>query len=123
MPPRLLPLRGATPDNHRIRALVVAGARLHRLSPLGLGLTTNRCLALAAAVRMVARVHRRAADRWAPPTMPVPTRFSDHDILVIDVAHLSQSRHAVEVNKPYLSRWHTNLRVIVRLRHQLRRRP
>ena len=50
------------------------------------GWRTNRCLALAAAVRMVTRVHRRRRGLRAPPTMPVPTRFSDHDILVIDVA-------------------------------------
>src|SRR4051794_8878917 len=37
MPPRLLPLRGAAPDNHRVCALVVAGTRLNRLSPLSLG--------------------------------------------------------------------------------------
>ena len=50
MPPRLLSLRGAAPDNHRIRPLVVARPRLHRLSPFGFRLTTDRSLALAAAI-------------------------------------------------------------------------
>src|SRR4051794_22251075 len=122
MPPRLLPLRGATSDNHRVRALVIAGARLHRLSPFGLGLASDGGLALTAAMRMVARVHRRPADGWTPPTMPVPTRFSDHDILVIDVADLSQGRTAVEVNEPYFSRRHPDLCVVFRLCHQLGRR-
>src|SRR5215217_2415275 len=117
--PRLLPLRGAAPHNHRVRALVVAGARLHRLSPLGLRLTTDRGFALAAAMRMVTRVHCRPADRWAPPTMPVATGLSNNDIFVVDVADLSQGCHAVEVDQPHLSRRHPHLRVVIRLCHQL----
>src|SRR5687768_5580494 len=73
MPPRLLSLRGAAPHDHRVSALVVAGAGLHRLVPLGFWLTANRGPSLAPTVRMVARVHRRPADCWPPPTVPVPT--------------------------------------------------
>src|SRR5215212_4551146 len=85
VPPRLLPLRGAAPDNHRIRALVVTGPRLHRLSPLGFWLTTDRGLALATAMRMVTRVHCRPPHGRAPTAVPVATGFPDNDVLVIDV--------------------------------------
>src|SRR5215204_613477 len=122
VPPRLLSLRSAAPDNHRIRALVVAGPSLHRLYPLRLRLYTDRGIALAATMRMVTRVHRRTADGWSPPSMPVSTGFSNNDVLVVDVADLSQGRHAVEVDQPHLSRRHPDLCVVVRLRHQLRRR-
>src|SRR5215212_7115730 len=119
--PRLLSLRGAAPHNHRIRAFVVAGACLDRLSPLGFWLTANRGFALAAAVWMVTRVHCRPADCWAPPTMPVPAGLPDNDVFMVDVADLPQGCHAVEVDQPHLSRRHPDLRVVIRLCHQLRR--
>src|SRR5688572_16713704 len=50
VPPRLLSLRRAAPHNHRVSALVIAGASLDWLAPLGLWLAADWGLALAAAV-------------------------------------------------------------------------
>src|SRR5688572_5034784 len=68
VPPRLLSLRRAAPHNHRVSALVVSGASLHWLAPLGFRLAADWRLALAPTMRMVARVHRRSADSWPPPS-------------------------------------------------------
>src|SRR5262245_35397628 len=62
-------------------------------------------LALAAAVRVVDRVHRRAAHRWplAPPA--AAARLAAGDVLVVDVADLTHRRPARERDPPQLARW------------------
>src|SRR5687768_8449124 len=107
VPPRLLSLRRAAPHNHRVSPLVVAGAGLNWLAPFCFRLAADRGLPLAAAVWMVARVHRRAPDSWPPPTVPVPTRLPNHDVFVIDVSDLTERRHAVEMDQSHLSRRHS----------------
>ena len=57
-----------------------------------------RCLALAAAQRMVDRIHRDAAHMRPLAEPAVAAGFADRDVLVIDVAHLPDRRDAVEMN-------------------------
>src|SRR5215207_891384 len=103
MPPRLLSLRGSAPHDHRVSALVVAGSGLDWLAPLGFRLTTDWRLALAATMRMVARVHCRPADSWPTSSVSIASGFSNHDVFVIDIPDLAERCHAIEVDEPYLS--------------------
>src|SRR6476661_7240120 len=67
--PRLVSLRRLTPWRHRMPAA--------------------RSLALATTERMVDRIHRHAADVRPLPEPPAAARLADRDVLVIDVADLS----------------------------------
>src|SRR5205823_2741840 len=65
-------LRSAA-DDELVRRLLLAGALAHcRLAPGRLRLPADRRLALATAMRMVARVHRRAAH-GRPAAQPAAT--------------------------------------------------
>src|SRR4051794_21988603 len=119
--PPLLPLRPAASDNHGVGALVIACLSLYRLTPLRSRLAANRCFSLTTAVRMVARVHRRATNGWSSTAMSIAACLTDDDVFVIDVADLPEGGHAIQVNEPDFTGRHTNLRVIAGLRHQLSR--
>ena len=102
MPPRLLslPVRRRT-IIESVRLLL----RVRACTGLPHGFADRRSgLALAATVRMVARVHHRPADGWPSPAMPVAPSFPNHDIFVVDVAHLAERRHAIEVDEPHFRR-------------------
>src|SRR6266850_3629627 len=82
-PPRLVALGRLAPRRHRVIALA---------------------LALAAAHRVVDRVHDRAAHR-RPEALPAHAAgLADRHVLVIEVADLPDGGHAVERDQPYLAR-------------------
>src|SRR4051794_37815921 len=88
--------RPATYD-HRVGPLVVARPLERGLAPFRLGLATDRRLALAAAVRVVARVHHRAANGRSLAHVTAATRLADDHVLVIDVADLAERGDAIQV--------------------------
>src|SRR5882672_2515183 len=76
-------------------------------------------LALAAAVRVIDRVHRQAAH-GGPPALPaVPAGLADPDDLVLGVAQLPHRRLALEQDLADLGRGHADLGVLSFLGHQL----
>src|SRR5205807_1066450 len=114
----------APPDDHRIRALVMARAIPQGgFAPWGLRLATDRRLALATTMWMVARVHHGAAHRGPLSLEPVTPSLADNDVFVIDIADLPERRHAIERDEPHLAGRHAHLRVSVRLSDDLRRNP
>src|SRR5437764_3636268 len=107
--------------DHLRGALVLARlVAARRLAPGRDGVPPARSLPLAAAVRVVNRVHRDAADVRA---YAVPARapgLAVGDVLVLDVAHLADGRVADDGHAPHLARRHAHLRVIAFLGDQLR---
>src|ERR1700733_4683014 len=92
----LLARRVTTTDDHLVRRLVLAGLlALGRLAPRGDRMTATRGLALAAAVRMVDRVHGDAAhDR--PMAEPAGAAgLADHGVLVVRVRHRTDGRQTL----------------------------
>src|SRR5262249_38783778 len=79
-------------------------------------------LALAAAVRVVDRVHRQAADRRPPALPAVAAGLADADDLVLGVAELADRRLALEQDLAHFGRGHADLRVLALFRHQLSER-
>src|SRR5207244_9372580 len=78
--------------------------------------------ALAAAVRMVDRVHRDAAHR-RPPSEPAPASgLAERNVLVLEVPDLSDRRPAAEADPAQLARGELQQRVVALLGHQLNRR-
>ena len=65
-------------------------------------LVSDWCLTLTTTVRVVDRVHNTTTNRWAPALPAVPTRLSDSDILVFDIADLSNGGAARYRNTPQL---------------------
>src|ERR1039458_4937592 len=91
-----LPLLRPAADDERISPLVVA--RLvapRRLAPRGHRMTAARGLALAAAVRVVHRVHAHAAVGRANALPAVASGLADGYILMVRVAYLANGRHAL----------------------------
>src|SRR5205085_2770668 len=99
--------------DHLRGALVLARlVAARRLAPGRDGVASARSLALAAAVRVIHRVHRHAADVRA---YAVPARapgLAVGDVLVLDVADLTDGRVADDGHAPYLARRHAHLRVV-----------
>src|SRR2546427_11361868 len=82
-PARLVALGGLAPRRHRVIALA---------------------LALAAAHRVIDRVHDRAAHR-GPEALPARAPgLADRHVLVIEVAALPHGGHALEGAQPHLTR-------------------
>src|SRR5262249_16112706 len=101
--PRPVAVRGLAPRRDR----VAAGVRL----------------ALAAAVRVVHGVHRRAAHGRADATPAGAPGLAAGEVLVGHVAHLADRRPALDVDHPHLTRRQAQRRVVALLRHQLGARP
>src|SRR5215472_10118794 len=76
-------------------------------------------LALAAAVRMVDRVHRRAADGRALAEPARAPRLAAADVAVVDVADLAHGRAAGQEHAPHLSRRKPERRVALVLGDEL----
>src|SRR5918995_3570683 len=119
----LAPPRRSTPHDHVVGPLVVAGPLKGGLTPLRLRLAADRRFALTTAVRMVARVHHRAPHGRPPAHVPTTTGLADLDVLVVDVADLTEGRHAVEMDQTNLARRHPDLRIVTDLGHHLGGRP
>src|SRR6185295_3902913 len=64
------------------------------LAPRRDGVTAARGLALAAAVRVVDRVHGDAANRWALALQTVAASLADNDVDVVRVRHGADGGHA-----------------------------
>src|SRR5207247_1256522 len=109
--------------NHLLRTLV--SARLvsaRRLSPWRHRIATAGSFAFAAAVWMVHRIHRYAAN-VRPDSPPArASRFTQRNVFMFDVADLAHSRAAFNRNAPHFARRHAQLSVIAFLRQQLRKR-
>src|SRR5690348_3586819 len=100
----------------------MARPEAHRwLAPGCLWLATDWRAALAATMRVIHRIHHRAAHVRAAAEMPRAPRLADADILMIEIAHLANRRDAVEMNAALLARRQADDGVIAFLRHQLRR--
>src|SRR6202021_580297 len=90
--------------DERIGTLVVARlVATRRLAPRGYRVTAARGLALAAAVRVIDRVHGHAAGGWTNALPAIASRLTDGHVLVVRVAHLSDRRHALDQHAPRLA--------------------
>src|SRR5688500_4459355 len=76
-------------------------------------------LALAAAHRMVYRVHHHAAVVRPEAAVARAPGLAPRDVLVLEVAHLADRRVAVDVDPAHLAGRETNLCVAALARHQL----
>src|SRR5205807_9386738 len=76
-------------------------------------------LALAAAVRVVDRVHRGAANGGALALPATAAGFPAGDVLVVDVADLADRRAAGQRNAAHLARGETQHAVALVLGHEL----
>src|SRR5215831_13309100 len=109
------------PHDELVSRLATAGLLAHgHLAPLGLRLAADGRLAFATTVRMVARVHGRAADCRADAKMASSAGFTDADRGVLGVAHLAQRGHALDVHQAHLAGRQADLRPAALLGHQLR---
>ena len=84
------------------------------------GMATARRLALAAAHRMVDRVHRDAAHVRLHAEPARATGLADLHVLVLDVADLADRRHARGLHVALLAARHAQRRELALARHQLR---
>src|SRR6266568_8118846 len=112
--------RPSIAQNHLLRALVMPRLiTACRLAPGSYWISSARSLSFAAAVRVIHRIHRHAADLW-PQAFPArPSGFPKRDILVLDIADLTDGCFANQRHATDLAGWHANLRVHPFLRDQL----
>src|SRR5687768_7634292 len=103
---RLLAPSVPTADDQLVALVLLdAGAQAHRrAAPHGLRRHAGRLLALATAVRMVARVHRRATHLRPSAHVARATGLADLLVLVVEVAHLADGRHALDAHAAHLVR-------------------
>ena len=101
-----------------LRAGLVAQSRLapgsHRTG------TADRCTAFAAAVGMVVGVHDGAADGGTDAHVTLAAGLTDVDVLVVQVAHLTDAGGAVGPDVANLAGGQADLSQIAFLGHQLR---
>src|SRR5215470_15830431 len=117
-----LRLRLAAPDDEIVRPLVVAGLETLRLpAPRRGRMPSARGLALAAAHRVIDRVHGHAAVVRPPAEPAVAAGLADRDVLVFEVADLADGGVTLDVDLTDLARGQAHLRVGALLGHQLRR--
>src|ERR1017187_9840167 len=115
-----LPLLALAVDDPFIGAFVVA--RLESasgLAPWCHRVPAARSLSLAAAVRVIHRVHRDAAivRRLSLPSRP--SRLAERHVFVVYVAHLADRCHALHQYPPDLARWQLQQRQTPFARYQL----
>src|SRR5919201_183823 len=93
-------------DDQPVGLLVLPARALaeRRHAPWGDRVAAALRLALAAAVRVVDGVHRRAAHRRPLPLPTAASRLAAGDVLVVDVPDLTDRRAAGERHAPHLSR-------------------
>src|SRR4029078_6061047 len=98
--------------NEPIRCLPVPRlVALGRLSPWRHRVPATRGFAFATAQRMVNRVHCHAADMRPLAQPAAPACLADRDVLVIDVADLTDGRQALDVDLPDFAGRHLHRRV------------
>lgn len=81
--------------------------------------TADGRAALTTAVRMVAGVHNGTADGGTDTHVTGAAGLTDVDILMVDVAYLTDGGHAVELNVAQLAAGQTDHAVLAFLGHQL----
>ena len=81
--------------------------------------STDRALALTAAVRVVVRVHDGAADRRADAHVAGTAGLADVHVLMVDVADLADDCDAVRADETDFAGRQTDLRILRVLGHQL----
>src|SRR3954454_13780493 len=92
-------------DDESSGRLGPSGAIAHRgLAPRGLGRHPCRGLALATAMRMVARVHDDPTDLRALAHVPGAAGLAEVLVLVVAVADLATQAHAAHGLPPHLPR-------------------
>src|SRR5436190_11189277 len=119
------PLHLFLPTLHDEAVRVLAVPRLvalGRLAPRRHRVTAARGLALAAAERVIHRVHRHAAHVWTLTEPAAPPSLADRNVLVIEVAHLADRGHALDEHLADFARGQLHRRVFAFARHQLHRR-
>src|SRR6185503_23991 len=84
---------------------------LRRLAPRRHRMPAARGLALAAAERVIDRVHRDAAHVRTLAHPAAAARLADRHVLVVDVADLADRREALDADVPELARRHLDRRV------------
>src|SRR5262249_32125942 len=116
----LLPTAPAA-DDELVGFLVLATRALakRRHAPRGDGVAAALRLALAAAVRVVAGVHRRPAPRRPLAEPARAAGLAAGDVAVVDVADLAHGGAAGEEHAPHLARGETQRRVTLILRDEL----
>src|SRR5208282_4610107 len=82
---------------------------------------SGRRTCLAAAMRMVDRIHRDAANVRTFAHMPLPPRIADDLILMLEITELTDRRATNDCDLAHLARRHPYLRVLTLFCHQLRR--
>src|SRR5207248_7790513 len=109
----LLLAASAAPDDQFVRFLVLRTRALaeRRHAPRRHGVTSALRLALAAAVRVVDRVHRRAADGGPLAEPAAAPCLAAGAVAVIDVADLSDRGAAGQQHPAHLTRGQTERRV------------
>src|SRR5262249_47742276 len=107
--------------NQLVGFLVLAAGALaeRRHAPRGDRMATALRLALAAAVRVVDRVHRRAADGRALAEPARAAGLAAADVAVVDVADLAHGRAAGEQDAAHLARGEAQRGVTLVLRDEL----
>src|SRR5262245_51325878 len=95
---------------------------LGRLTPRALRVVALR-LALAAAVRVIDRVHRHPAHARTPPEPSRAAGLAVRDVAVVEIADLTDGGAAGALHQPELAGRQLEQRVLAFLRHQLNGRP
>src|SRR3954452_22534223 len=114
----------AAADDHAGRLLVAPGlVALGRLAPRAYRMPTARGAALAAAVRMVDRVHGHAAIVRAPAFPAHPAGLAVVDVLMVRVGNGPDRRHALGADLADLARAETDLAPVAVAADQLRECP
>src|ERR1044072_7483010 len=115
--------RPAILEDHHLRALVAARlVAACRLAPGRHRITSTGSLAFAAAVRVVHRVHRHAANLRTQTFPARTTGLTERNVLMLDIADLAHRGSANERHASHFARRHTQLCVTAFLRHELRKR-
>src|SRR5215470_12237389 len=106
--------------DERICALVVPRlVPARRLPPRRDWMPSARSLSLATTMRMVYRIHRNSAVYWPPPQPARAPSLADRNVLVIQISHLPDRRHAILRDFASLARRQFYQGIIALFRYQL----
>src|SRR6185312_4531020 len=118
------PLLRATADDVAIRRLVVPCLiALGALAPRRNRMTTTGGTAFSAAMRMVDRVHRHAADYRALAEPAIAAGLADRNVLIVRVRDSADRRHAFGAHHAHLAGGETQQRITGIAADELRESP
>jgi hypothetical protein len=78
-------------------------------------------LTLSSTMRMIDRVHDNTTNVGTLPLPSSPASLTDAHVFVIDIADLTDRRHAGRQDLPHFSGLQTNLNIVAIAPHDLRR--